>query len=62
MHTNCKINNSHHDDFKLQKKICNNDIVYLKNFQPHDLFYVVKDIKLFNELILNITHDKSKLT
>ncbi|KAE9525099.1 hypothetical protein AGLY_014513 [Aphis glycines] len=59
LHTNCKINNSHHDDFKLQKKLCNNDIVYLKNFQPCDLFYVVNDIELFNEVILNITHDKT---
>lgn len=62
MHTNFKINNNHHDDINLGGKLNNNDIVYLKSFQIHNIVYVIKDIKLFNEITLNITQEKSKLT
>jgi len=62
IHTNFKINNNHHDDINLGGKLNNNDIVYLKAFQPHNIVYVIKNIKLFNEITLKITQDKSKLS
>ncbi|XP_050057688.1 uncharacterized protein LOC114129948 isoform X1 [Aphis gossypii] len=61
LHTHFKINNNHHDDINLGRKLNNNDIVYLKSFQPHNIVYVIKDIKLFNEITFNITQDKNSI-
>uniref|UniRef100_A0A2S2P7U0 Tudor domain-containing protein n=2 Tax=Schizaphis graminum TaxID=13262 RepID=A0A2S2P7U0_SCHGA len=57
--TNSKISRDHDRDTKLRRKLNNNDIVYLRSFQSDSIVYVIKDLKLYNEVILNTTQDKS---
>jgi len=62
LNINSKINCDHDHDIKLQRTLNNNDIVYLRSFQSDNVVYVIKDLKLYNEVILNTTQDKCKLT
>ncbi|XP_060853511.1 uncharacterized protein LOC132931636 isoform X2 [Rhopalosiphum padi] len=59
LNINSKINYDHDHDIKLQRTLNNNDIVYLRSFQSDNVVYVIKDLKLYNEVILNTTQDKS---
>lgn len=44
-----------------QLNILDKDIVYLKHFEDMANVYVVKDVKLFNEVMLNTIEYKRKL-
>lgn len=39
----------------------NNDIVYLKHFEDMESVFIIKDVKLFNEVMISTIKDECKL-
>lgn len=55
---NTKLLNDHSASQLVNLK--NNDKVFLKHFESMDDVYIIKDVELFNNVLININQDKCK--